>query len=176
MRNEFIREMRKIIVIGSGGAGKSTFSNALGEALGTEVIHLDEVYWKPGWVKTQKDEWIAIVADLLEGESWIMDGNFGGTRAMRMRASDTIIFLDIPRRICIYRIFKRFVVYRGHSRPDMADGCNERFDPEFVAWVWKYPKRSRRGLLDEIECFPDKRIVILRSRREAASFLQSVRV
>ncbi len=78
--------MKKIIVIGSGGAGKSTFSKQLGNALNIEVVHLDALYWKPNWVKTSRDEWTKIVRDLLEHDSWIMDGNFGGTREMRLKA------------------------------------------------------------------------------------------
>src|SRR5690349_18913828 len=99
--------MKRVVVIGSGGSGKSTFSRELGRATGIPVIHLDREFWRPGWEETPKDEWNALVAELLAGESWIMDGNFGGTREMRMQAADTIIFLDLPRRVCLYRILKR---------------------------------------------------------------------
>lgn len=167
--------MKKIIVIGSGGAGKSTFARRLADLLSIEVIHLDQLYWKPNWVTTPKDEWSKIVEELLSRDSWVMDGNFGGTREMRMAASDTIIFLDIPRRICLYRILKRVVVYRGKTRPDMAEGCKEKFDLEFVQWVWNYPNRSRRSLLEEIEKFKDKKIVILRSTNDTESFLEELR-
>ncbi len=81
--------MKKIIVIGSGGAGKSTFSRRLGEVTGIPVIHLDQLYWRPNWEKTPAPEWEAAVAELVRGETWIMDGNFGGTREIRMRAADT---------------------------------------------------------------------------------------
>lgn len=166
--------MKKIIVIGSGGAGKSAFSRRLGNALNVEVIHLDKLYWKPNWEKTPKDEWARIVEELLAGESWVMDGNFGGTREMRMRACDTVVFLDIPRRICLYRILKRAVVYSGKTRPDMAEGCNERFDWEFVQWVWNYPNRARPRIQSLLERFADKNIVVLRSTREFDNFLQSL--
>ena len=73
-----------------------------------------------------------------------MDGNFGGTREMRMQAADTIIFLDLPRRVCLYRILKRTLKYYGKSRPDMTEGCNERLDLEFIGWVWNYKHRSRK--------------------------------
>jgi adenylate kinase family enzyme len=166
--------MKKIIIVGSGGAGKSTFAKRLGDALKIEVIHLDRLYWKPNWITTPKDEWSKIVQLLLTRDSWVMDGNFGGTREMRMRASDTVIFLDIPRRICLYRILKRFVIYRGTNRPDMAEGCNERFDWEFIQWVWTYPKRARLRVLAQFEQFTDKNFVVLRSTREIESFLQGL--
>jgi adenylate kinase family enzyme len=166
--------MKKIIIVGSGGAGKSTFAKQLGDALKIEVIHLDRLYWKPNWITTPKDEWSKIVQLLLTRDSWVMDGNFGGTREMRMRASDTVIFLDIPRRICLYRILKRFVIYRGTNRPDMAEGCNERFDWEFIQWVWTYPKRARSRVPAQFEQFTDKNFVVLRSTREIESFLQGL--
>jgi adenylate kinase family enzyme len=151
--------MKKVIVIGSDGSGKSTFARRLGKAFDIEVIHLDQGYWKPNWVKTPKDEWSKIVEGLLDRESWIMDGNFGGTREMRVRACDTVVFLDIPRRICLYRILKRAVLYRGRTRPDMAEGCKERFDWEFVEWVWNYTNRARPRILAQLETFPDKNVI-----------------
>lgn len=164
--------MKRILVIGSGGAGKSTFSRKLGEVTGIDVIHLDSIYWRPNWEKTPKDEWESTVAELVRRDSWIMDGNFGGTREMRIKASDTVILLDIPRYICLYRVIKRAIAYRGKHRPDMAAGCNEKVDPEFLSWIWNYPRRGRRRALEEMEKFPDKRLVVLRSAREAEDFLR----
>lgn len=112
--------MKRVIIIGSGGAGKSTLARRLGEKTGIEVIHLDMLYWKPGWVKTGKEEWCEIVRQATEKESWIMDGNFGGTFEMRAEAADTIIFLEISRLVCLYRVLKRLFFYRNTQRPDMA--------------------------------------------------------
>lgn len=167
--------MKRIIVVGSGGAGKSTFSKRLGELLGIDVIHLDQLYWRPGWVATPKDEWAATVGKLLERDAWIMDGNFGGTRQMRLDACDAAIWLDMPRRVCMYRILKRAIVYHNRSRPDMAEGCNERLDWDFIRWVWTYPKRARKRIARELEPASGKRIVILRSRRDAERFLSGMR-
>lgn len=167
--------MKKIIVIGSGGAGKSTFSRRLGEVTGIPVIHLDQLYWRPNWEKTPAPEWEATVAELVNGETWIMDGNFGGTREIRMRAADTIIFLDIPRRVCLYRVIKRAITYHGNNRPDMAAGCNERIDLEFLLWVWNYPRRGRKRLMAETQKFSDKEIVILSSSAEIDLFLERVK-
>jgi adenylate kinase family enzyme len=166
--------MKKIIAIGSGGAGKSTFSRRLGLALDIPVIHLDQLYWRPNWEKTPKHEWEATVAELVKGDSWIMDGNFGGTREMRMQAADTIIFLDIPRRVCLYRVLKRAVLYRGRNRPDMAVGCNEKIDLEFLLWVWNYPRRAKPRILKLLnEIGRKKAIITPRSSREVEEFLLS---
>ncbi len=96
--------MKKVLVIGSGGAGKSTFAKRLSEKTGLEVIHLDQLYWQPNWVETPKDEWQEIVKEIIEGDEWILDGNFGGTMEMRIEACDTVIFLEMPRTVCVYRI------------------------------------------------------------------------
>jgi adenylate kinase family enzyme len=163
--------MKRVVVIGSGGSGKSTFSAELGRKTGLPVIHLDREFWRPDWEETPKDEWANRVTELLAAERWIMDGNFGGTRERRMRSADTIIFLDLPRRVCLYRILKRMVKYYGKSRPDMTEGCNERIDLEFISWVWNYKHRSRKRLLAELEGIGEKRVIILRNRRQVSDFL-----
>jgi adenylate kinase family enzyme len=164
--------MKRVVVIGSGGSGKSTFSRKLGEVTRLPVIHLDRLYWHPGWVKTPRQEWIEVVQREIEKEEWIIDGNFGNTRAMRMAAADTIIMLDLPRWLCLYRILKRTAASSDSSRPDMADGCRERFNPEFIFWVWNYPRQGRRRAMDEIAKLGDKRVVFLKSQAEIDAFLK----
>lgn len=165
-----------MIVIGSGGSGKSTFSRELGAITGLPVVHLDALFWKPNWTATPKDEWAEVVRREIEKPEWIMDGNFGGTREMRMRAADTIIMLDLPRWLCMYRVLKRWIAFRNKTRPDMAEGCNEKIDWEFAMWVWNYQTRSRRRAFEQLDSQKDKNIVILRSRREVAEFLQRMRL
>ncbi|MFZ1702658.1 MAG: hypothetical protein WBO10_13525 [Pyrinomonadaceae bacterium] len=104
-----------------------------------------------------------------------MDGNFGGTREMRFRAGDTVIFLDIPRHVCLCRVIKRAVVYRTKTRPDMAEGCTERLDLDFLTWVWKFPYGTKWRIEEAIARFPQKNVVILRSTQEIDSFLQAIR-
>src|SRR4051795_3108849 len=123
--------MKKIVLIGSGGSGKSTLARKLGEKLKINVLHLDSLFWKPGWVETPREEWIDTQQYFLKKECWIMDGNYGGTMDIRLNAADTIIFLDIPRTICVFRAFKRMLQYRNKTRPDMGEGCEERFNYEF---------------------------------------------
>lgn len=162
------------MVIGSGGAGKSTFSRRLGRLTGLPVIHLDSIFWRPNWERTPEAEWEAKVRELAAGDAWIMDGNFGGTREIRLRAADTVILLDIPRLTCIYRIFKRVIMYRGKSRPDMAEGCKEKVDLEFFLWVWNYKNAGGKRAKAEISQLVDKDVVILRSSREIDQFLNDL--
>lgn len=167
--------MKRIVVIGSGGAGKSTFSRQLGEILAIPVIHLDSLFWRPGWERTPEDEWAAKITELVEGDTWIMDGNFGGTREIRMRAADTIIFLDLPRSLCLFRILKRTFYYRGRTRPDMAEGCTESLSLEFLQWVWGYPKNGRVRVVNDLAEMQQKNVIILRSAGAVKEFLDEQR-
>lgn len=164
--------MHKVLIIGSGGAGKSTLARRLSQLLNLQVIHLDSLYWSPGWVEMPKSKWKETVEALLNQVSWIMDGNYSGTLDLRLKACDTIIFLDIARPICLWRLFKRQMRYRKKRRPDMAEGCPERFSLEFIAWVWNYRKRRRPKVIKMlIESSKSKQVIWLRSRAEVERFL-----
>jgi adenylate kinase family enzyme len=167
--------VKKILVIGSGGAGKSTFARELGRRLGLEVIHLDREQWRPGWVETPKDEFRRKVEGLVARESWVMDGNYAGTLDVRLAACDTVIFLDLPRAVCLWRVLKRAAKYRGTSRPDMTEGCPEKIDYEFVQWIWGYRSSTRPEVMALLERHSrGKRIILLRSRAEVEKFLAGV--
>ena len=165
--------MRKILVIGSGGAGKSMFARQLGELLKIEVVHLDRIYWRSGWVETPKPEWSRTVDELVRRDSWIIDGNYSGTLDLRIEACDTVIFLDLNRLICLWRVLKRNLKYRHSTRPDMAEGCREKFSPDFYTWIWNYPNRSRPKVVKLLESNSRaKKIIWLRSSAEVERFLQ----
>lgn len=167
--------MERILVLGSGGAGKSVFAKQLGKLLNITVEHLDKHYWKPGWVKPANDEWVSMVDDLIRGERWIIDGNFSGTLDQRVARCDTIIFLDMSRLLCLWRIVKRRVTYLNSTRPDMTKGCDEKLDFEFVSWVWNYSRRTRPRILSLMQNTSEgKRMVWLRSRRDVEDFLDSL--
>lgn len=163
--------MKKVAIIGSGGSGKSTLATRLGNATGIKVFHLDRLYWKPGWVEPDKDEWNEVIKKILDEEEWIIDGNYGGTMEMRLAASDTIIFLDLPRTVCVWRVFKRLFMYRKNSRPDIAEGCDERFDLEFLMWIWNYPKHSKPKVESLLKHFESEKAVFrLRSQKAVGAF------
>ena len=164
--------MQRVLVIGSGGSGKSTVAAQLGELLNLEVNHLDKFYWGAGWVKPELNEWVKTVTDLIDSESWIIDGNYSGTLELRIQKCDTIVFLDLPPVLCLWRIVKRFFQYRDGSRPDMAEGCRENLDFEFVSWVWNYRRRSRPKVIKLLkEHAEGKQIFWLRSRGQVKRFL-----
>lgn len=167
--------MQRILVIGSGGAGKTTVARALSERLGLPLVHLDSIYWRAGWTPSPPDEWASTVARLVAQPRWVMDGNYGGTMDMRVEGSDTIVFLDLPRMVCLWRVLKRNLHYRGRTRPDVAPGCPERLSWEFLVWIWTYPERRRPAILARLRGLTNKRVIILTSSREVDELLATLR-
>ncbi|OWA37680.1 topology modulation protein [Saccharibacillus sp. O16] len=168
--------MQKIVVIGSPGSGKSVLSRKLGEALKLRVIHLDTHYWQRGWTPTPANQWDEFLRQTVSEETWIVDGNYTRTLDIRLEAADTIVFLDMPRMLCMYRILKRRLIYQGKSRPDLNEECEEKLDAAFVKWVWDYRKKVRPRVLEAIKRHEaGKRAVILTSRGDVEDFVQEVR-
>ena len=163
--------MERIIIIGCGGAGKSTLARQLGEKLDIPVVHLDKLFWKPGWVEVSKEEFDALHTRELAKEKWIMDGNFNRTMPQRIVRCDTVIYLDFSRFSCLLGVLKRVLTTYGTVRPDMGEGCPERIDFEFLKWVWGYNKNKRERnykLLNEAE---HAETIVLKNRRMVRKFL-----
>ena len=167
--------MKRISIIGSGGSGKSTLAVRLGAKLQVPVYHLDALYWKPGWVETDKDEWAKLQQSICEKPSWIMDGNYGGTVNTRLNTSDTVIFLDINRYLCLYRAVKRTIAFRGRSRPDMGSGCNEKLDLKFIQWIYGYPKSRKPKVLEKLASLNDNmKVYVLKNERDIEHFFKEI--
>jgi adenylate kinase family enzyme len=168
--------VKKVAVIGCGGAGKSTLSRVLSEELNIPVYHLDRLYWKPGWIPTENDEWEDILRDLISKEEWILDGNFSRTLDIRIKNADTVIFLNMPMYLCLYRIIKRRFMYIGKTRPDMNEGCPEKIDLDFVKWVCGYNKNQKSRILDKLDMISkEKNVIILNSSSEVSSFILNLK-
>ena len=166
--------MKRVIVIGSGGAGKSTLARAMGQRLGLRVVHLDAQFWQAGWVERDREDWLEWQRNALLEPRWIMDGNYGGTLDVRLEAADTVIFLDLPPAICIARVVWRVLRYLGHSRPDMARGCPEKLDFKFLRWIWQYPRKNRPVILEKLTRLEQgQRVVRLRSAAAVRDFLNT---
>ena len=165
--------MKPVAVVGSGGAGKSTFARELGRRTGIPVIHLDQHHWKPGWVAAAADERRAIQRDLLSGEAWIVDGNYGGTFDVRFGCADTVIVLALPRVWCVVRVLRRTLEH--HGRAVQAAGCPERLDLTSLKWVWRYPRDSRPRLDAARHRYrANLRVIELTSAARADRFLRDV--
>jgi adenylate kinase family enzyme len=137
--------MQRVIIIGPCGSGKSTLARELAPRLGLPLVHMDQLGWQAGWVETEKAELQARLAEAVAGERWLIEGNYGSTLAPRLERADTVIYLDFPIRLCLWRLIRRIVTLRGQSRPDMPEGCPERFDAAFFWYVmtWNAGPRPR---------------------------------
>ncbi|MCL2350910.1 MAG: AAA family ATPase [Firmicutes bacterium] len=162
----------RIMILGSAGSGKSTLAAKLGGILGIPVIHLDRLFWNPGWVETPKDEMDRRVIEAASGERWIIDGNYSRTMDFRMERADSIIFIDFGRFFCLCRVFKRRVKNRGKTRYDLGEGCPEKIDWEFFKWVWNYPSRSRKDTLEKIYG-SGKAVYRLRTRKDVKNLINN---
>ena len=166
--------MERIIIIGCGGSGKSTLARQLGEKLDLPVIHLDKLFWRPGWVNVTREEFDRLHREALAGEKWIIDGNFDRTMPERIKRCDTVIYLDFSRFACLMGVAKRVLTTYGRVRPDMGEGCPERFDIEFLQWVWNFNKNKREKnyrLLNESE---GVETIVLKNRRAVKKFLKQL--
>lgn len=166
--------MERIMIIGCGGAGKSTLARQLGEKTGVPVIHLDQLFWRPGWVSVSKEEFDKLHREALAGEKWIIDGNFDRTMGERIKRCDTVIYLDFSRFACLMGVCKRILTTYGTVRPDMGEGCPERIDREFLQWVWNFNKNKREKnyrMLNEAE---GVETIVLKNRRAVKKFLELV--
>lgn len=167
--------MRRVLVIGPGGSGKSTFSLALSKATGLPVIHLDSHFWRPGWKRVPAEEWPKMVSELMRGEAWIMDGNFGSTLDLRLQAADTVFFLNLPRRTCLFRVLRRRWRYRGRTRPSLPPDCPDRIPPEFLYWIWTYRTRRTPDILRRLEALGSSTTAhVFNVQAEADRFLRSL--
>lgn len=168
--------MKRVLIIGSSGAGKSTLSKRLSEKTGLKIIHLDKIYWKPNWIEPEKDDWKKTLEKALRDDEWIMDGNYSNTLDVRVPACDTIIFLEMPPAVCVYRVLKRVAFSYKKTRPDMAEGCPEKFDWEFLKWIWDFGNRSKPKIEKILKRYEnEKRIVRLKSKRQVEEFLTKIR-
>ena len=147
MNNEHIFPFKKILIVGCGGAGKSTLAAELGRRFGLPVINLDKIWWLPNWQTRSERDFDDLLQAELQKPVWIIEGNYFRTFATRLVYADLCIFLDYPTDLCIKSVYERVQKYRGRSRPDMTDGCPEQVDPEFEQWILSYEKDVKPKML-----------------------------
>lgn len=167
----------KISVMGYSGSGKSTLARKLGEKNGLDVLHLDTVNFLPGWeLRTREEKDRLIRAFLDSHDAWVIDGNY--TRFYldrRLEESDAIVLMLFGRFACLWRVWRRYRRYQGGSRPDMAEGCSEKLDFEFIRWVlWEGRTRRIREIHRRIiRDYPDK-VTVIRNQRQLDAYMKKI--
>lgn len=167
--------MKRIVIVGPGGSGKSTLAQQVGSKLGLNVIHLDSVFWKPGWIRTSPHEQQESLNEITSRAEWVIDGDHIRTQDFRFSAADTIIFLDFPRSVCLWRTVYRFVRNRGTNRLGLPVGCPERLNWALLRWVWRYPQDNRAQVIANMKRYcGGRQVIVLHGAREVKQFVASL--
>lgn len=161
--------MKKVIVIGCPGAGKSTFAKALHELTGLPLYHLDRIWHKPDRTNISKEEFCAQLSQIVQQDAWIIDGNYLSTMDLRLAHCDTVFLLDYPLSVCLEGVNARI----GKQRDDMP-WVESEFDPEFRQWIEDFPTQQLPQVYRLIERYQNtKNLFIFHSRQEATDYLEA---
>src|SRR3989344_1499420 len=153
--------MKKIVIFGRSCSGKSSLASLLGKKLNLPVFHMDKLFWLSGWIERDKNEMAIDVEKILANhDSWVIDGNYKKVALeSRINSADLVIILDFNPFVCTFRALKRRIIHHNKTRPDMGEGCNEKFDLEFIKYIWNYRKRNLAITEKVLAKYPEKTIL-----------------
>lgn len=167
--------MKRVVIIGCPGAGKSTFSRKLAEKTKLPLVHLDYHYHDAKHdYENNKDSWRKLITSLVNKDSWIIEGNYKSTFELRFPRADTIIYFDFPRNIAVYRTLKRRVQYRNKLRPEMPDTWKEKISPKFMKFVWDFNKTERPRIYEILSKYKNNEVVIFKNPKQVQGYLDSL--
>jgi adenylate kinase family enzyme len=167
----------KVAIIGYSGSGKSTLAAKMGDIYNCPVLYLDRVHFKDNWIERDDETAKAILKDFMDkNDSWVIDGNYTKLlRDRRLKEADMIVFMSFSRLTCLRQAIKRYRTYQGKTRESMADNCPEKMDMEFIKWILLDGRtKEKKEEYDETIRKYKQKIVILRNRKENASFLKKI--
>ena len=168
--------MRRVVILGCSGAGKSTFARKLGARIGAPVVHMDTLFWEPGWVEAENTVFRARVSAAITGDAWITDGNYiRRTFDLRLPRADAAIFIHQPRLLLMWRVIWRWWTHRGQNRSDMGAGCTEKIDGPFIQYFWTFERKTWPRIEEAMaKLAPHLSLVRLNGDAEVAAFLAAL--
>lgn len=161
--------MKRVLVIGCPGSGKSTFSRRLNEKTGLPVVHLDNLFWNADKSYVSREVFLRRLRKCMDGDAWILDGNYDSSLELRLKCCDTIFLLDYPLELCLDGIEKR----RGTVRPDMPWVETEP-DEEFLQFIRDFPFQILPKMRSMLAAYPDKKLIIFNERQQSEQFLSAL--
>lgn len=160
--------MKKVLVIGCGGSGKSTWARKLAAITHLPLFYLDLLWHKPDRTTVTREEFDASLAEILARPRWILDGNFQRTLAWRLAKCDTVFLFNIPLADCLDGVKNRI----GKQRPEMP-WIETEFDPDFRKWITNF-KKDRLPEIERLLAQCDAKKIIFHSRKEADAYLEKL--
>ena len=162
--------MKKVIIIGCPGSGKSTFAKALHKITNIPLFHLDKLFWNEDKTTVEKSVFLDKLLKIIQKNEWIVDGNYGSTMEIRMQKCDTVIFLDYPLDICLSGVNER----KGKPRSDLPWIESDELDPDFIEFIKNYKSQSRPQVIELLQKYSNKDIYIFSNRTQAEEFLNKI--
>ena len=162
--------MKKVIIIGCPGSGKSTFARKLKTVTGLPLYHLDMMFWNEDRTTVPKEIFIERLKNAMKNDEWIIDGNYGSSMEMRLKECDTVFFLDYPTEVCLEGIENR----KGKPRSDMPCSDGEEPDEEFIKFVRTYNSENRPGVISLLNKYSEKNVIVFHSRSESDEWIKGM--
>ncbi|WP_124057940.1 AAA family ATPase [Vaginisenegalia massiliensis] len=159
----------KIAILGYSGSGKSTLARWLAEQDNLAVLHLDQVQYLPDWQIREKDEQLDLVRTFMENQTdWVIDGNYSNIYLeQRLNEADWIILMQVNRWAALRRVIQRYRIYKGVTRPDLTDGCNEKLDWDFIKWIiWQGRSRKKRRHFSDVRRKYQEKTVLIKNQSQ----------
>jgi len=166
--------MKRVLIIGSNGAGKSTFSYALAEKTSLPLIHIDQLYWRNNWEVTPKEEFLSLVSAEVQKPCWIIEGNNIRSLEDRLQFADTVFWFEFPPASCVWNVLKRTCKYRGTVRPDMPDECVSRLNISFLKDVWRFNKKNHAKICEKLAANKNIHVVRFANYKQVRAYLESL--
>ncbi len=166
--------MNKILILGNGGSGKTTLAEKISLLTKAPILHLDKIYWKNGWKKPESSLFEGRLNQVLDQQQWIIEGTPMLGLEHRLAYADFIIFLDIHRLTCLFRVFKRWSL-RLFNLNTKKDSCpfGARLSPKALLWIWRFEDKQRKTIMDLLKDYKDKSLLV-KNNRDVTTLLYKI--